>query len=151
MIRSSRFHIITAALLTVAGILLPAGTNDAFGGADASYQKVSFQQLKRYKPGRPVPPEVAALNGKNIEVLGFMAALTQLDGIGEFVLASSPPLNCYCAPPLFINEVISVKMNRRTARYKAGVVKVRGKLIVNTNIKDEFNDVMYTLKAEEIL
>ena len=150
MMRLSRFNI-TAALLTVVALFLPAGANNAFGGgADTGYQKVSFQQLKRYKPGRPVPPEVAALNGKNIEVLGFMAALTQLDGIGEFVLASSPPLNCYCAPPLFINEVIAVKMNRKTTRYKAGVVKVRGRLIVNTNIKDEFNDVMYTLKAEGV-
>lgn len=146
---ASNIRIITV-LLASLGLLVPAGSNDAFGGAEANYQKVSFQVLKRYKPGRPVPTEIAALNGKNIEVLGFMAALTQLDGIEEFVLASSPPLNCYCAPPLFINEVIAVKMTRKPTRYKAGVVKVRGKLIVNMKIRDEFTDVMYTVRADAI-
>ena len=137
------------AMLITGSLLVP--TETARGAASNNYQRVSFQVLKRYKPGKRVPQEVEMLNGKNVEVLGFMAALTQLEDIDEFVLSSAPPLNCYCAPPLFINEVISVKMSgRKRVSYKGGVVKVKGRLVVNTEIRDEFTDVMYTLRADAV-
>lgn len=141
---------ITGMLALLIGI--PAFTvSTAHGAGNNSYQRVSFQVLKRYKPGKQVPPEVEALNGKNVEVLGFMAALTHLEDFKEFILASAPPLNCYCAPPLFINEVIQVKMSgNKKADYIGGVIKVKGRLIVNTNIRDEFTDVMYTIRADVV-
>lgn len=136
------------ALLLVISVL-PVST--AHGAGNTSYQRVSFQVLKRYKPGRQVPAEVEALNGKTVEVLGFMAALTHLEDFKDFILASAPPLNCYCAPPLFINEVIQVKMSgNKKIDYIGGVVKVKGRLIVNTNIRDEFTDVMYTIRADAV-
>jgi hypothetical protein len=154
LLRSSRFiqrvPLLTACLAAAIALLSLTGAGEAQKTEKGVYQPVSFKQLKRYLPGQPVPTEIAALNGKNVEVLGFMAALTQFEDIDEFVLSSAPPLNCFCAPPLFINEVISVKMNRKAVSYKAGVVKVKGKLIINTKIKDEFTDVMYTLKADGI-
>ncbi len=126
-------------------------TQTAQGKAAINYERVSFQLLKRYKPGKRVPPEIEALNGKSVEILGFMAALTQLEDIDEFVLSSAPPLNCYCSPPLFINELISVKMNgNKRVSFKGGVVKIKGRLIVNTEIRDEFTDVMYTLRADAL-
>ncbi len=91
-------------------------------------------------------------NGKSVEVMGFMAALTQLEDIDEFVLASSPPMNCFCHPPLRVNEVVFVQMKKgKSTQYKGGVVKVRGKLIVNTNVGDEFADIMYTIECEEVI
>lgn len=146
-----RFRAATATTLALLVALSVLPMDRASGAGDNNYQRVSFQVLKRYKPGKQVPAEIESLNGKNVEVLGFMAALTQLEGIEEFVLSSAPPLNCYCAPPLFINEVISVKMNnRKKVSFIGGVVKVRGRLIVNTNIRDEFTDVMYTLRADAV-
>ncbi len=118
----------------------------------SAYQRVAFKVLRLYNPGQKPPKEVSELHGKKVEILGFMSALTQLDEIDEFLLASSPPMNCYCHPPLRVNEIVLVHMNKgKTADYKAGVVKVRGTLKVNTNVQDEFADVMYTIECEEVL
>ncbi|MCS6807268.1 MAG: DUF3299 domain-containing protein [Bacteroidota bacterium] len=117
-----------------------------------SYQTLSFRTLRLYIPGKKPPQEVLEFNGKNVEIIGFMAALTQLEDIDEFVLASSPPMNCFCHPPLRVNEVIFVQMRKgKVTQYKGGIVRVRGKLIVNTNVTDEFADIMYTIECDEVL
>jgi hypothetical protein len=117
-----------------------------------NYQQLSFRTLRLYVPGKKPPQEVLDMNGKNVEVMGFMAALTQLDEINEFVLASSPPMNCFCHPPLRVNEVIFVQMKKgKRTEYKGGVVRVRGKLTVNTSVADEFADIMYTIECDEVL
>jgi hypothetical protein len=117
-----------------------------------SYEMLSFRTLRLYLPGKKPPAEVAAWNGKNVEIMGFMSALTQLEDITEFVLASSPPMNCFCHPPLRVNEVIFVQMNKgKKTDYKGGVVKIRGRLEVNTNVQDEFADIMYTVYCDEVL
>lgn len=120
--------------------------------AGGSYEQLSFRTLRLYVPGKKPPQEVMALNGKNIEIMGFMSALTQLEDITEFVLAASPPMNCFCHPPLRVNEVIFIQMNKgKKTDYKGGVVKVRGRIEVNTNVMDEFADVMYTIHCDEVL
>lgn len=117
-----------------------------------TYQTLSFRTLRLYIPGKKPPQDVMEFNGKSVEVMGFMAALTQLEDIDEFVLASSPPMNCFCHPPLRVNEVVFVQMKKgKLTQYKGGVVKVRGKLIVNTNVGDEFADIMYTIECEEVI
>lgn len=117
-----------------------------------SYQTLSFRTLRLYTPGKKPPQDVMEFNGKSVEVMGFMAALTQLEDIDEFVLASSPPMNCFCHPPLRVNEVIFVQMKKgKLTQYKGGVVRVRGKLIVNTNVGDEFADIMYTIECDEVV
>ncbi len=115
-------------------------------------QNVSFRTLRLYVPGQQPPKEVKELNGKRVEVMGFMSALTQLEDIEEFVLASSPPMNCFCHPPLRVNEVVLISMKKGLkTNYKGGVVKVRGRLEVNYSVQDEFADVMYTIVADEVL
>ncbi len=134
---SAPMHPLTASLL-------PAALN--------TYQTLSFRTLRLYIPGKKPPQDVMEFNGKSVEVMGFMAALTQLEDIDEFVLASSPPMNCFCHPPLRVNEVVFVQMKKgKSTQYKGGVVKVRGKLIVNTNVGDEFADIMYTIECEEVI
>jgi hypothetical protein len=117
-----------------------------------TYQQLSFRTLRTYLPGKKPPQEVMEMNGKSVEIMGFMAALTQLEEIDEFVLSSSPPMNCFCHPPLRVNEVIFVQMKKgKKTEYKGGVVRIRGKLVVNTNVTDEFADIMYTVECEEVL
>lgn len=120
--------------------------------AASSYQTLSFRTLRLYIPGKKPPQDVMEFNGKGVEVMGFMAALTQLEDIDEFVLASSPPMNCFCHPPLRVNEVVFVQMKKgKVAQYKGGVVRVRGKLTVNMNVTDEFADIMYTIECDEVV
>ncbi len=129
-----------------------AFTAPPLAAAVPSYEILSFRTLRLYLPGKKPPAEVIAWNGKNVEIMGFMSALTQLEDITEFVLASSPPMNCFCHPPLRVNEVIFVQMNKgKKTDYKGGVVKIRGRLEVNTNVQDEFADIMYTVYCDEVL
>ena len=116
------------------------------------YQRVSFRHLRLYMPGAKPPKMIEDLHNKRVEVLGFMAALTQLEDIDEFLLASAPPMNCFCHPPMRVNDLILVKMKgTKTVDYKNGVVKARGRLEINFDVRDEFADVMYTLHCEEVL
>jgi hypothetical protein len=118
----------------------------------STYEQLSFRTLRLYIPGKKPPQEVVLWNGKSVEIMGFMSALTQLEDITEFVLASSPPMNCFCHPPLRVNEVVFIQMNKgKKTDFKGGVVKVRGRLEVNTNVSDEFADVMYTIYCDEVL
>ncbi|TAE28208.1 MAG: DUF3299 domain-containing protein [Candidatus Kapaibacterium sp.] len=120
--------------------------------ATTAYQQLSFRTLRTYLPGKKPPQEIMELNGKSVEIMGFMAALTQLEEIDEFVLSSSPPMNCFCHPPLRVNEVIFVQMKKgKKTDYKGGVVRIRGKLVVNTSVTDEFADIMYTVECDEVL
>jgi hypothetical protein len=149
----SASRIITSFWLALCSMLLALETGNAsIPAPTTAYQQLSFRTLRLYLPGKKPPQEVMEMNGKSVEVMGFMAALTQLEEIDEFVLASSPPMNCFCHPPLRVNEVVFVQMKKgKKTEYKGGVVRVRGKLIVNTTVTDEFADIMYTIECEEVL
>lgn len=149
----ARFSAILGTLFFIAANLHAAPPLPPVGVASAStYQQLSFRTLRTYLPGKKPPQEIMDMNGKSVEIMGFMAALTQLEEIDEFVLSSSPPMNCFCHPPLRVNEVIFVQMKKgKKTEYKGGVVRIRGKLVVNTNVTDEFADIMYTVECEEVL
>ncbi len=115
------------------------------------FNKLTFRTLRTYIPGKEIPQEIKDLNGKNVEINGFMTPLTALQDMDEFLLCSAPPLSCYCAPPIFINEIIYVKLkNNLKTDYKTGVVNIKGRLDVNFDIKDEYSDVVYTIDATGI-
>jgi hypothetical protein len=141
--RQSASTLVSGALHPLSASLAPALN---------TYQTLSFRTLRLYIPGKKPPQDVMEFNGKSVEIMGFMAALTQLEDIDEFVLASSPPMNCFCHPPLRVNEVVFVQMKKgKLTQYKGGVVRVRGKLIVNTSVGDEFADIMYTIGCDEVV
>lgn len=118
---------------------------------NAPYNLIKFKTLRTYIPGKDIPKEIRDLNNKNVEINGFMTPLSALQDMNEFLLCSTPPLNCYCAPPVFINEIIYVKMmNGQTTDFLTGVVKVKGQLKVNFDIKDEYSDVIYTIDASSV-
>lgn len=115
------------------------------------FNKLTFRTLRTYIPGKDIPQEIKDLNGKNVEINGFMTPLTALQDMDEFLLCSAPPLSCYCAPPIFINEIIYVKLkNNLKTDYKTGVINIKGRLNINFDIKDEYSDVIYTIDATGI-
>jgi hypothetical protein len=129
----------------------PTGFSDMPFDPNAPFTLIKFKTLRTYIPGKDVPNDVRDLNNKNVEIRGFMTPLSALQGMNEFLLCSTPPLNCYCAPPVFINEIIYVKlMNGQTTDFLTGVVSVKGQLKVNFDIKDEYSDVIYTIDASSV-
>lgn len=150
-LQRSAWSALALGVLTLAlALLLPlrAPTMEA-------YQRVSFRTLRLYFPGNPPPTDVRNLNNQRVEIMGFMAALNQLEDIDEFVLSSAPPMNCFCHPPGQVNELILVQMKKGAAlpSYKGCVVRIRGTLIINLNLKrdNQYSEVMYTISADEVL
>lgn len=117
---------------------------------DAPFNKLTFRILRTYIPGKSVPEEIKNLNDNNVEILGFMTPLNALENMDEFLLCSAPPLSCYCAPPIFINEIIYVKLMNKKTDFKTGAIRIKGQFHVNTDIKDEYSDIIYTINASDI-
>jgi len=117
---------------------------------NAPFSKLTFRMLRTYIPGKALPEEIKALNENNVEILGFMTPLNALENMDEFLLCSAPPLSCYCAPPIFINEIIYVKLINKRTDFKTGAVRIRGQFHVNTDVKDEYSDIIYTINASDI-
>lgn len=117
---------------------------------NAPFSKLTFRMLRTYIPGKALPEEIKALNENNVEILGFMTPLNALENMDEFLLCSAPPLSCYCAPPIFINEIIYVKLINKRTDFKTGAVRIKGQFHVNTDVKDEYSDIIYTINASDI-
>ena len=117
---------------------------------NAPFTKLTFRMLRTYIPGKALPEDLKKLNGTNVEILGFMVPLVALENMDEFLLTSAPPLNCYCAPPVFINEIIYVKMMNSKTDFKTGAIKIRGQFSINLDIKDEYSDIIYSISAVNI-
>lgn len=115
------------------------------------FNKITFRQLRTYVPGKEVPKEIKDMEGKNVNIIGFMTPLNALENMDEFLLCSAPPLSCYCAPPIFINEIIYVKLtNGVKTDYKTGVVNIKGRFKVNLDVKDEYSDIIYSIDGVSI-
>lgn len=117
---------------------------------NAPFTKLTFRMLRTYIPGKTLPEDIKVLNENNVEILGFMTPLNALENMDEFLLCSAPPLSCYCAPPIFINEIIYVKLINKRTDFKTGAIKVKGQFHVNTDVKDEYSDIIYTINASDI-
>ncbi len=115
------------------------------------FNKITFRQLRTYVPGKEVPKEIKEMEGKNVNIIGFMTPLNALENMDEFLLCSAPPLSCYCAPPIFINEIIYVKLtNGVKTDFKTGVVNIKGRFKVNLDVKDEYSDIIYSIDGVSI-
>ncbi len=126
-------------------------TNGATIDMNAPFNKITFRQLRTYIPGKEIPKEVKDMDGKNVNIIGFMTPLNALENMDEFLLCSAPPLSCYCAPPIFINEIIYVKLqNGVKTDFKTGVVTIKGQFKVNLDVKDEYSDIIYSIDGVSI-
>lgn len=114
------------------------------------FTKLTFRMLRTFIPGKTLPEDLKNLNGNNVEILGFMTPLNALENMDEFLLCSAPPLNCYCAPPVFINEIIYVKLMDKKTDFKTGAVRIKGQFHVNTDVTDEYSDIIYSINASDI-
>lgn len=115
------------------------------------FNKLTFRVLRTYIPGQPIPQDIKNLEGKNVEILGFMTPLNALEKMDEFLLCSQPPLSCYCAPPIFINEIIYVKLvNGVKTDFLTGAVSVKGRIKINMDAKDEYSDIIYTIEGVSV-
>ncbi len=120
----------------------------------AGYERLRFEVLKRwtYVEGKTeFPAFIKALDGKRIEMLGYMMPLTEIENIKEFLLVPSLWGCCYGQPPA-INHIVAVKMPAgKTAKFYSGPIQVNGQFRVSETKQDGYVVSLYVLTPDKIV
>ena len=120
---------------------------------DARFTRLTFDTLKSwtYIEGKtPLPDFIKKLNGKDVEMIGFMMPLSEVKNITEFLLVPSLWGCCY-GQPLAVNHIVVVKMPQgQTAKFFNDVIRVRGRFSVGETKQDGYLVSLYVLTAERI-
>jgi hypothetical protein len=125
------------------------------------FESVSFSTLSNFEYELPdpldpaakldpnqVPPQIKALNGRQVAIRGFMLPLDlDQEGVREFMLNGSLDM-CYFGAPVRMNEWVLVKMvGPKKARFTHMAVLVSGKLEVGEEVKNGRVLSLYRLTA----
>jgi hypothetical protein len=107
--------------------------DNAFAGLPTPENYVDFGLLEQTTPDEnyePLYPEnLAALDGKEIIVRGFMTPFDQLEDLKTFMVLAFPTGCNFCAPPSANQVVLARQPDRKKAYdYIDGPIEVRGKL-----------------------
>ena len=98
-----------------------------------------------YKPGMKLPEEILALDGKKIQLVGYMAIGT-LEGSESFELV---PESCECGRSK-VQHFIDVTMTDDVARFTPGRITLVGTFSVGEVKEDGFVTSLYRLEIERL-
>lgn len=120
---------------------------------DSRYTRLTFDTLKSwtYIEGKtPIPDFIKKLDGKDVEMIGFMMPLSEVKNITQFLLVPSLWGCCYGQPPA-VNHIVVVKMPPgQTTKFANDVIRIRGKFNVGETKQDGYLVSLYVLTAEHI-
>ena len=129
------------------GLALSKAAREAPPTPDEDVIEVSILRLKnvRYRRGRPLPKWVRDLDGKRIQLWGYMAIGT-LEGLSKFELV---PESCECGRSK-VNHFVDVKLTDGQTRFIPGRITLEGKFSAGEKIEDGFVTSLYRLTTEEL-
>ena len=117
------------------------------------YAEVTFETLKNwtYVEGKtPLPDFIKALDGKDVEMVGFMMPLSEVKHITEFLLVPSLWGCCY-GQPLAVNHIVVVKMPKgQTTSFFNDVIRVRGRFSCGETKQEGYLVSLYVLTPDKI-
>ena len=120
---------------------------------DAKFSRLTFDTLKSwtYIEGKtPIPDFIKKLDGRDVEMVGFMMPLTEVKDITEFLLVPSLWGCCYGQPPA-VNHIVVVRMPKgQTAKFFNDVIRVRGRFSVGETKEGRYLVSLYVLTPESI-
>lgn len=139
--------------LAQAASVAAAASSSASDESDAKYTRLTFDTLKSwtYIEGKtPLPNFIKKLDGKNVEMIGFMMPLSEVKNITQFLLMPSLWGCCYGQPPA-VNHIVVVKMPPgQTTKFFNDVIRVRGTFNVGETKQDGYLVSLYVLTADKI-
>ncbi|MBC6992656.1 hypothetical protein QWY85_02630 [Neolewinella lacunae] len=143
-----RTLLLFCALLFAGQATLSAQSNNLWTTlAKITYEK-RFDDLLGFKVDVPVfAPEIKALEGKVVEVTGYIVPVEGYKSHTEFVFSAYPYNMCFfCggAGPETVMEVTS----KAPVKYSTERIRLRGKLLLND---DDINRLMYVLIDAELV
>jgi hypothetical protein len=110
--------------------------------------KKQYDEMLGFKVDVPVfSPEIKAMEGKVVEIKGYIIPVEGYRGQKEFVFSAFPYNMCFfCggAGPETVMEVIS----KEPIKYTTEAITIKGKLDLNAN---DINRLMYGLKDAELI
>lgn len=120
---------------------------------NSKYAELTFNTLKSwtYVEGKtPLPAFIKDLDGKDVEMVGFMMPLTEVKDIKEFLLVPYLWGCCYGEPPA-INHLVVVRMpNGHLTKFFNDVIRVRGRFTCGEVKQDGYLVSLYVLTADQI-
>lgn len=124
------------------------GADGLTGELPAGYERVTWNQLGAfpYVDGAPVPPEVQALDGRDVAIFGFMLSLGDSELSSELVLVESLWGCCFGSVP-DVNQTILVRpMPGAPVQYSAAPQLVTGRLEVGEQREGGFVTSLYRIQ-----
>lgn len=104
------------------------------------------EYLERY-----VTPEVLSLDGKPVEIAGFMLPIsTKGDKVREFLLMADISGCCFGMMPAY-NEVVFARSKKGVNLFNNIPVRIRGKLTVQEVWQEGFFSHLYFVEVEELI
>ena len=121
---------------------------------EAGYDRLTFEVLKSwtYVEGKSAfPGFIKALDGKPVEMLGYMMPLTEIENIKEFLLVPSLWGCCYGQPPA-VNHIVAVKLPAgQTTKFYSGPIRIDGRFRVGETKQDGYVVSLYVLTPDKIV
>ena len=102
-----------------------------------------------FSKGMKLPDEVTALDGKIVQLSGFMARELPGSGpVGQFLMINDA---CGCNGTPKLNEIVFCALAEGTTmEIKAGIVQVTGKLYVGEQTEEDEVVSIYVLDADSV-
>jgi uncharacterized protein len=136
-----------------AAVSSAAASSPAPEQVDPRYTRLTFDTLKSwtYIEGKtPIPDFIKKLDGKDIEMIGFMMPLSEVKNITQFLLVPSLWGCCYGQPPA-VNHIVVVRMPPgQTTKFFNDVIRIRGKFSVGETKQDGYLVSLYVLTVDHI-
>ncbi|MFT7120236.1 MAG: hypothetical protein ACJAZ9_000406 [Neolewinella sp.] len=143
-----RTLLFTLSLLFMAGTAVQAQETNLWKTLSKITYEKKFDELLGFKVDVPVfSEEIQALEGKEVEVSGYIVPVEGYKSHNEFVFSAYPYNMCFfCggAGPETVMEVTSID----PVKYSTDRVLLRGKLALNS---DDINRLMYVLTDAKLV
>ena len=124
------------------------GADGISGALPAGYERITWNQLGGFpwREGTALPPEVQALDGRNVGIFGFMLTLGEGDRLSEIVLVESLWGCCFGSVPE-VNQTLLVRLDPSShAEYSAAPTLVTGRLEVGEAREAGFVTSVYRIQ-----
>jgi hypothetical protein len=118
-----------------------------------SAERIYFSELRRYPINRPnadVPENIAALEGKEIEIVGYMVPFDRIENIRQFILLQAPFMGCMHIPPPGPHETLMIKTDNPMASYTQDAIRITGEMSIEEVYVDGYLISVYTIQASDI-
>ncbi len=155
---SNQVFIIVIAFLLSGGLFINAQAITKGGETEIEEfsdkaPRVYFKDFRKYPIHRSqptVPDELKALNGKEIEVVGFMVPFDRIENITQFILLQAPFMGCLHVPPPQANETLMITTERPLKTYTYDPIRITGTLSIDEVYVDGYLISVYTIEAANI-